>query len=95
MTDTNTVPEVFMDVSDPRASLLYQQIYSMLLLLNLLPAFQTSDVNDLPKFINTITARLSADYDGGEIEDGLRAVHYALREGAAMFRRNYCQVDEN
>lgn len=97
---SDTVPEVFADVADERERTLYESIYSALLITNCLTVFQAAEPTDLTKFVNAICAHLpnGPRFMKAEIENGLHDVHYALCEGAAMFRRNYCQevpVDQN
>ena len=94
---TDTIPEVFAYVADARERTLYERVYSILLITNRLQIFQAADPNDLTKFVNAVFAHLpdGTRFMKAELEEGLRGVHYALREGAAQFRRNYCQADTN
>lgn len=91
---TDTVPEVFADVADARNRTLYERIHSILVITGRRDAFAAVDPNDLTQFVNSISAHMPGTgprYMLDELEDGLRAVHYALTEGAAKFRQNYCQ----
>jgi hypothetical protein len=92
---TDTVPEVFADVADVRDRTLYERIHSILVITGRRTAFAAMSPNDLTQFVNSISAHMPGTgprYMLSELEDGLRAVHYALCEGAAMFRLNYCSI---
>lgn len=88
-----TVPEVFAEVPNPHERALYERLYSVLLITNRLSIFQATDQNDLTKFVNAVSVHITSRYMRSELEDGLRGVHYALREGPDMFRKNYCLLD--
>jgi len=89
--DPLTVPEVFTLVSNPRERTLYERVYSILVITGKLTEFKETPVNDLLRFVNMVGTHMPGIWERGEIEDGLRGVHYALREGPAMFLHNYCQ----
>lgn len=87
---TDTVPEVFLEVPNDRDRTLYEGIHSILVIMAQKEAFAATPPNDVLQFMNIVSPHLP-DYTCEEVEAGLRGVHYALREGAALFRRNYCQ----
>jgi hypothetical protein len=90
---TDTVPDVFADVTDVRARTLYERIHSILVIMGRKDAFAAADQNDLSQYVNAISVHMPGTgprFQLDEIEAGLRGVHYALTEGAILFRRNYC-----
>ena len=89
----NTVPEVFAEVGNERDRILYERIHSILVITGRKDAFAAMNRNDLYQFVNAIAAHMPGTgprYTLSELEAGLRGVHYALTEGASLFRRNYC-----
>lgn len=95
---TDTVPEVFAEVSDARIRTLYERIHSILVITERKNTFAAVNSNDLQQYVNAIAAHMPGTgprYMRSELEDGLRAVHYALTEGVAKFRLNYCQEESS